>query len=177
MAYDLSQFSIDLHDILREKGTAGLPEVAQKLSALLVNPEFIAQTFSDDDPPGKRVLFHDAASDAYVLAHVQPPNKTGFPHSHGTSWAIYGNVRGFTEMTEWRRINPQTEERQVLEPTANYRLGPGDTRAYQSGMIHSTGQIEKAWVVRVTGTDLDRLPRYHFRPRIDEMVQPAQARA
>lgn len=177
MAYDLTDFSLDLHRILKEKGLDGLPELAKKLSALLVNPEFIADTFDDEMPPGKRVLYHDAASDAYVLAHVQAPNKTGFPHSHGTSWAIYGNVRGFTEMTEWRRLNPETEDRLVLEPSEKYRLGPGDTRAYQSGMIHSTAQVEKAWVVRVTGTDLDKLPRYHFRPRVDEMVVPADVRA
>ena len=30
-------------------------------------------------------------------------------------------------------------------------------------MIHSTAHPEKAWVIRVTGTDLDKLPRYHFR--------------
>ena len=65
----------------------------------------------------------------------------------------------------------------MLEPSEKYRLGPGDTRAYQSGMIHSTAQVEKAWVVRVTGTDLDKLPRYHFRPRVDEMVVPADVRA
>jgi hypothetical protein len=30
-------------------------------------------------------------------------------------------------------------------------------------VIHSTAHPEKAWVIRVTGTDLDALPRYHFR--------------
>ena len=29
-------------------------------------------------------------------------------------------------------------------------------------MIHSTAHPEKAWVIRVTGTDLDALPRYRF---------------
>ena len=41
-------------------------------------------------------------------------------------------------MTEWRRINPETEEQAVLEPVANYSLGPGDTRAYGPGVLHST---------------------------------------
>ena len=31
------------------------------------------------------------------------------------------------------------------------------------GVIHSTEHQQKAWVIRVTGTDLDKLPRYHFR--------------
>jgi hypothetical protein len=29
-------------------------------------------------------------------------------------------------------------------------------------VIHSTAHAKKAWVIRVTGTDLDALPRYRF---------------
>jgi hypothetical protein len=97
-----------------------------------------------------------------VLAHVHEGNKTGKPHSHGSSWAIYGNARASTEMTEWRRTNPEHEEHAVLEAARRYRLGPGDTQAYGPGVIHSTAHPEKAWVIRVTGTDLDHLPRYRF---------------
>ena len=50
----------------------------------------------------------------------------------------------------------------MLEPVANYSLGAGDTRAYGPGVLHSTRHPEKAWVMRVTGTDLDALPRYRF---------------
>ena len=95
-------------------------------------------------------------------AHVQEGNKTGKPHSHGSSWAIYGNAREYTEMTEWRRTNPESEQHAVLQPVSKYRLGPGETKAYGPGVIHSTAHRKKAWVIRVTGTDLDVLPRYHF---------------
>ena len=30
---------------------------------------------------------------------------------------------------------------------------------------------EKAWVIRVTGTDLDAIPRYRFRPKTDKIVE------
>ncbi len=30
------------------------------------------------------------------------------------------------------------------------------------GVIHSISHPKKAWVIRITGTDLDKLPRYHF---------------
>jgi hypothetical protein len=65
-------------------------------------------------------------------------------------------------VTEWRRINPEHEGHAALEAARKYRLGPGETRAYGPGVIHSTAHPEKAWVIRVTGTDLDRLPRYRF---------------
>jgi hypothetical protein len=139
-----------------------LPQIAERLGRLLTNPAFVAATFSDDMPPGRRVLHHDPETDFYVLAHVQEGNKVGKPHSHGSSWAIYGNAREYTEMTEWRRTNPVGEHHTELVATSKYRLGSGQTRAYGPGMIHSTAHPNKAWVIRVTGTDLDALPRYHF---------------
>src|SRR5215470_15061643 len=110
MAYTLDNFCTDAHALLKAKPLAeALPQVAEQLSTLLVNRQFVAETFNDDMPPGKRVLYHDQELDFYVLAHVQEGGKKGKPHSHGSSWAIYGNAKA------------------------------------------------------VTGTDLDKLPRYHFR--------------
>jgi hypothetical protein len=113
--------------------------------------------------PGKRVLFHDKELDFYVLAHVQEGGKKGKAHSHGSSWAIYGNAKAVTDMTEWRRVNLASDEHYELTMSSQYGLGVGQTRAYGPGVIHSTEHKQKAWVIRVTGTDLDKLPRYHFR--------------
>ena len=166
MAYTLDQFCGESHAILKSKPLAGaLPQIADRLAQLLSNPAFVAATFSTDMPPGKRVLHHDPELDFYVLAHVQEGGKTGKPHSHGASWAIYGTARGVTEMTEWRRINGTDEEGAVLEKAKEYALGPGQTQAYGSGVIHSTAHPQKAWVIRVTGTDLDAIPRYRSDPR------------
>jgi predicted metal-dependent enzyme (double-stranded beta helix superfamily) len=171
MAYTLDQFCTDSHAILKANPLdRALPQVAAKLSDLLKNPAFVAETFNQDTPFGKRELYHDPDLDFYVLAHVQEPGKTGKPHSHGTSWAIYGNAWNATEMTEYRRVNPPSEESMVLEPTSKYELNYGDTRAYGPGVMHSTKHANKAWVVRVTGTDLDKLPRYHFR-RQDRILE------
>ena len=50
---------------------------------------------------------------------------------------------------------------------------PGQSRGYGPGMIHSTGHPSKAWVIRVTGTDLDHLPRYHFNRNRDKILETA----
>jgi len=164
MAYTLKQFCDDSHAILKGAPLAdALPKVAERLSQLLNNPAFVAETFSEDTPVGKRELFHDPELDFHVLAHVQEAGKTGKPHSHGTSWAIYGNAKNATGMTEYRRVNPESEDAAVLERASQYELRPGMTRAYGPGVVHSTAHPQKAWVIRVTGTDLDKLPRYHFR--------------
>ena len=173
MAYTLDEFCAESRAILkREALPSALPQIAARLGLLLSNPAFVAATFSDDMPPGRRVLHHDPETDFYVLAHVQAGKKVGKPHSHGSSWAVYGNAREYTEMTEWRRTNPEGEEHVVLEAESMYRLGPGQTKAYGPGVIHSTAHPEKAWVIRVTGTDLDVLPRYHFGKQ-DRMLEKA----
>ena len=125
MAYTLANFCTDLSATLKAKGQSGLPDIAQKLSVLLKNPDFVAETFSESTPIGRRELWHDPETDAYVLAHVQEGGKVGKPHSHGASWAIYGTAGGVTEMTEWRRVNPVQEEGAVLEKTKHYALRPG----------------------------------------------------
>ncbi|HEY7662410.1 MAG TPA: hypothetical protein VH934_04715 [Xanthobacteraceae bacterium] len=173
MAYTLEQFCAETRAILKAGPLAqALPQIADRLSKLLKNPDFVADTFSDDTPVGKRELYHDPETDFYVLAHVQEGGRTGKPHSHGSSWAIYGNARELTEMTEWRRVNPESEAHAELVATSRYAMGPGETRGYGPGVMHSTRHPKKAWVIRVTGTDLDKLPRYHFRKQ-DKILEQA----
>ena len=130
--------------------------------------EFLASNVAKET--GKKILFHDAETDFYVLAHVQDGGKKGTPHSHGESWAIYGNVTNVTRMTEYERVNPPEEEAATLRKTRVYDVGPGETFGYPPGMIHSTEHPQKAWVVRVTGCDLDALPRYRFRKFRDTII-------
>jgi predicted metal-dependent enzyme (double-stranded beta helix superfamily) len=175
MAYDLEQFcaetraTLQSSDALEQK----LARVSETLATLLADPAFVASAFAGDPPPGQRLLYRDAATDFHVLAHVQRGGKSGHPHSHGTSWAIYGSARGFTDMTEWRRVNPESEPQAVLEPASKYRLEEGRTHFYPPHVMHSTAHPEKAWVIRVTGTDLDHLPRFRFDPRRDRIVAHA----
>jgi hypothetical protein len=163
MAYTLDQFCSTTRAALKDRPLQdALPLIAKGLENLIANPAFVSDTFNDDMPPGHRVLYHDAETDFYVLAHVQQANKTGKPHSHGASWAVYGNAREQTEMTEWRRVNAENADHAELVQVSKYRIRPGQTKFYGPGVIHSTAHPEKAWVIRVTGTDLDTLPRYHF---------------
>jgi hypothetical protein len=173
MTVTLEQFCDDMRAILKAKGQKGLPEVADRLKPLLLDEAFVRATWDESMKPGKRVLFHDEETDAYVLAHVQEAGKGGHPHSHGASWAIYGNAKGFTDMTEWRRVNPESEDQAVLEQSDKYRLAPGLTKAYGAGVIHSTAHPERAWVIRITGGDLDQIPRFRFHPKKDRILEKA----
>jgi predicted metal-dependent enzyme (double-stranded beta helix superfamily) len=176
MAYDLEQFCADARATLQSSGALEdkLARISERLAALLANPAFVGSAFAGDPAPGQRLLHRDAETDFHVLAHVQGAGKSGMPHSHGSSWAVYGSARGFTDMTEWRRVNPDTEPQAVLEAASKYRLDEGKTHAYGPHVMHSTAHPENAWVIRVTGTDLDHLPRFRFDPRKDKIVAHAQ---
>ena len=62
--------------------------------------------------------------------------------------------------------------RMRLKGGAPYSLTPGQTRAYGPGVMHSTAHPQTAWVIRVTGTDLDRMPRYQFSKK-DKILERA----
>lgn len=173
MAHTLADFCRNANKSLKSKPLAdALPAIADDLAELLKTPAFVAETFKEDTPEGKRELYHDAETDFYVLAHVQGAGKAGKPHDHGTSWAIYGNARAVTQMTEFKRVNAATADHAELARTEDYGLGPGQTRAFPPGVIHCTSHPQKAWVIRVLGADLDKTPRYHFR-KTDRIVEPA----
>ena len=174
MGYDLNAFCDETRVALKAKPLAeALTDIASALSRLLRNEEFVGATFAGSTTPGKVELYRDPELDFRVLAHVQAEGKTGAPHSHGDSWAVYGNAREVTEMTEYTRVNPADEEAVVLKVSDRYALRPGDTRGYGPGQIHSTAHPRPAWVIRVTGTDLDRLPRFHFKRSRDRMLEEA----
>lgn len=150
-----------------------LPLMAAELGRLLDNPDFVSAAFKPDDDFSKKVLHHDQDTGFYVLAHVHQGPKEGPPHSHGASWAIYGTAMGVTGMKEWQRVNPETEEAVALQMASHYELRKGQTRAYGPQLIHSTIHPAKAWVIRVTGSNLDVEPRYRFSKKRDRIVEPA----
>jgi hypothetical protein len=112
------RFTAELVATLKARGVSGLSDIAEMLRPLLRDPALAAFAFPDESVR-KRVLFHDEETDVYVLAHIHEAGKRGRPHSHGASWAVYGNVTGVTEMTEWRRSNPESEPHAVLEPVSH----------------------------------------------------------
>ncbi len=170
MSPHLDTFCGDSRRLLQSQAIEiALPKIAQGLAALLAAPDFVAATFDEQMPAGKRELYLDHDRGFRVLAHVQPAGKSGAPHDHGASWAVYGNARGRTEMTEYRRVNAPDEAHAVLVVGERYSLDTGQTRAYPSGTIHATAHPEKAWVIRVTGCDLDSIERYRFRKALDRI--------
>jgi predicted metal-dependent enzyme (double-stranded beta helix superfamily) len=161
MAYGLDQFIADCKATLtRDPGPAGRQQVLQNLERLLKNEDFVAEYCGDDQPTGIKVLYEDPTLGFQVLSHVMGKARVSPPHDHGKSWAIYGQAKQYTDMTEWQREDDGSDpNRAKLKPIKTYRLNPGQAGIYQDGAIHSIDYPDNARFVRVTGTDLDKIER------------------
>jgi predicted metal-dependent enzyme (double-stranded beta helix superfamily) len=161
-SYDLEQFVGDCRAILaRDGGPHGREEVRIRLERLLGEPDFIRQYCGDDAPKGLKLLYEDKDLGFQILAHINDKARVSPPHDHGASWAIYGQAAKYTDMTEWERVEPASDGA-TLRPIKKYRLNPGQAGIYQDGAIHSIDYPDRARFIRVTGTNLDNIPRVRF---------------
>jgi hypothetical protein len=179
MAYDLDQFIADCRATLkRDPGPAGRETVRLNLERLLANQDFIKAYCGDDQPRGLKLLYEDKDLGFQVLAHINDKARVSPPHDHGHSWAIYGQATKYTDMIEWEREDDGADPNHAkLKPVKKYRLNPGHAGIYQDGKIHSIDYPDYARFVRVTGTDLDAIPRVRFDLATGEIHQmtPQQA--
>lgn len=176
MAYTLDQFCAEARAALKaDPGHAGREAVRQALEKLLANKEFVEATFPSDDLPPVRELYKDPDLGFLVLAHWSPSGgRRGPPHSHGKSWAAYGQAKGVTEMTVWRRkdagAGPGPAE---IEVAQEFALNEGQAGLFDDGAIHSTKHDLPTALIRVTGCDLDTIPRLRFDPDKKQAIQMA----
>ena len=179
MAYDLDQFIADCRSTLqRDPSPAGREQVRVKLEQLLANPDFIKEYCGDDQPRGLKLLYEDKDLGFQVLAHINDKARVSPPHDHGASWAIYGQATKYTDMVEWdREDNGADPDHAKLKPVKKYRLTPGKAGIYQDGKIHSIDYPDYARFIRVTGTNLDAIPRVAFNLETGKVNQmtPQQA--
>lgn len=173
MAYTLEAFIADCKSSLsRDPGPAGREQVRADLERLLANPDFIKAYCGDDQPKGVKVLYEDEKLGFQVLAHIMGQARVSPPHDHGASWAIYGQATQYTDMIEWdREDNGADAKHAKLKPAQKYRLTPGKAGIYQNGRIHSIDYPDFARFIRVTGTDLDKIPRIKVDMKTGEVAQ------
>jgi len=162
MTYTLEQFVSDTTAILsRDPGPAGRERVRQGLEKLLANADFTDDVKALDIPEGAHVLHKDKALGYLILAHVSRGDHGSTPHNHGASWAIYGQITDYTDMTEWVRSDGAAGQAELKVARA-YRLTPGQAGIYQNGAIHSVENPPGSRIIRITGTDLDKIDRDRF---------------
>ncbi len=164
MSYDLDQFCQDSRAALAaEPGRDGRDKVRRNLERLLTDPDFLAAELGPDQAVGRRTLYEDPDMGFVVLAYVTDEGHKSPPHDHGTSWAIYGQATDYTDMTEFDRLDGGAGAGAAkLEQIKHYRLDPGMAGLYDGAEIHAIDYPAGARFVRVTGADLDHVPRLRY---------------
>ncbi len=105
MGYTLDQYSADCRAaLLKDPGPAGRERVRQYTEKACTDPEFVAKYLGPDAEAERKVLYEDPDLHFCILAHVYKGAKNSSPHDHGPSWAIYSQVAGVTEMTDWKLV-------------------------------------------------------------------------
>lgn len=167
MPYTLSQMADDLRAELRARLAR---DCADALCAIvgraLVDPAFVERHLPDRAPGQhpREVLYEDPELGFCICGHVHDGAAVTGPHDHGSSWAIYGQADGVTEMTDWKIVRPGTGDAPALvEPVRTYRLAPGDAHFYDVGDVHSPRREAPTRLVRVEGANLDRITRSNIK--------------
>jgi hypothetical protein len=172
MAYTLEDFSADCHRILKaHPGADGRDQVRRKLEQLLMEDEFIDAYCGPDATGGANVLYEDAELGFQILSHVMDKEHVGGVHDHGDSWAIYGQAVGHTDMTEWKRTDDgSVDGKATVEKDNEYRLERGQAGIFANHAIHSIGYPAGSRFIRLTGVDLETIPRGRYDVAAGTMV-------
>jgi len=160
MAYTLEQFANTCHRLLADNaGVVGRQKVCDLVETVLRDEAFLAR-YLGDGVGERKILFEDPELGFCILAHVYDGARQSKPHDHGPSWAIYGQARGETHMSDYALIEPAGEEKPgKVRHLRTYKLVPGMAHLYNEGDLHSPRRDGPTRLIRIEGTNMDKVRR------------------
>jgi hypothetical protein len=168
MSYTLDALAGDIRRELSRGAPAAKEAVCQHVSRALTDREFLATHLKDRpaDSHPREILYEDPDLGFCICAHVYHGKAIGSPHDHGSSWAIYGQATGVTEMTEWKIVEKgEAGTPTLVEPVRTYLMHPGDVQFYDVGMVHSPKREAPVKLIRIEGANLDRVKRSNIKAK------------
>lgn len=165
MTHTLPGFAARIRDILQaDHSPAGREAVAALLRDALRDRVFVESLF-DARSPKRKVVHEDPQLGFCVLAHRYTDARQGPPHDHGPSWAIYGQADGETVMSDWQPVAPAAPGKPgKARKLREYTLRPGDAKVYNEGEVHAPSRSGPNRLVRIEGTNLERVARGRYEP-------------
>lgn len=163
MTITLEDLAGDIRTVLlNDQSAAGKERICAIVSKALRDEAFIAEHLPDRAPgePPRAVLFEDPDLGFCICGHVYEGPAGGSPHDHGSSWAIYGQATGTTEMTDWDIVTQGSADKPTLvKPARVYTLEPGDAYFYDVHAVHSPNRTGPTRLIRIEGANLDHVQR------------------
>jgi len=163
MARTIEQFAAAAHDILKlQPNAAGRNKVCALLQEYLQDAAFVS-SYLKDETPERKVLYEDPDLGFCVLAHHYRGAKESAPHDHGPYWAIYGQARGETEMSDYQMMEPAGPDKTgKVRKLRTYKLMPGMAHVYNEGDLHSPKRVDSTMLIRIEGVNMEKVKRYKF---------------
>ena len=161
MSYTLDIFASDMKKVLSRGQTPAQLEESRKLvEKALKDREFVNDYLGDSAEGERKIVYEDPDLGFCILTHVYKGAKTGNPHDHGPSWAIYGQAFGETQMTEYDIVEPpQGDKPGKVKERETYKMVPGDARVYQVGEVHCPKRESETRLIRIEGMNMNGVKR------------------
>jgi hypothetical protein len=163
MAYTLEQFAAQCHRLLAaEPGPKGRQKVCELLKDALKDEAFVAKHIPDGTPE-RKIIYEDPELGFCILAHAYDGKKTSAPHDHGPSWAIYGQAKGETHMSDYALFEAAAPDKPgKVRHVRTYKLTPGMAYLYNEGDLHAPRRDGPTRLIRLEGTNMDKVKRLKF---------------
>ena len=161
MPYSLEQLATDIKATLKKApGTAGREQICGLVSKACLDKDFVAKHLTAENCNPRKVLYEDPELGFCICGHVNGDKAVGKPHDHGSSWAIYGQAVGMTEMTDWKIVKKgDAASPSLVEPVRTYEMKAGDVKLYDVNVVHSPNRQQPTKLVRIEGANLDHVKR------------------
>lgn len=165
MGYTVEAFASQCREILKaENNPTGRSKVCDVLQKVLKDEEFVAANFTESTPE-RKILYEDPDLGFCILAHNYKGPKDSPPHDHGPSWAIYGQAKGETSMSDWELLEPASADKPgKVRKKGSYKLTPGVAHVYNEGDLHSPSRTDSTQLIRIEGTNMEKVKRFKFEP-------------
>jgi hypothetical protein len=164
MEFTLDSFASECRRILKaDPGPAGRDKVRAVVQEVLKDEKFLG-TYLNENTPDRQVIYEDPELGFCICAHLNRDAKEANPHDHGSSWAIYGQAFGETEMSDWEVIEPASEDKPGKVRRARvYVLKPGMAHIYNEGDVHSPKRVTTTGLIRIEGKNTQKMKRLAYK--------------
>ena len=164
MGFTLDTFASECRRILKaDPSPVGRGRVRDLVQEVLKDETFVA-TYLNESTPDRQVIYEDPELGFCICAHLNRDAREANPHDHGSSWAIYGQAFGETEMSDWEIIEPAADGKPGKVRRARvYSLKPGMAHIYNEGDVHSPKREGTTGLIRIEGKNTEKMKRLAYR--------------
>jgi hypothetical protein len=164
MEYTIETFAAECQHILKADPTAAGREKLRLLVEDVLKDKNFTGKYINERTPERQVIYEDADLGFCICAHMSHGAKEANPHDHGSSWAIYGQALGETEMSDWEVLEkPQDGQPGKVRRARVYSLKPGMAHVYNEGDVHSPRRESTTGLIRIEGKNTQKMTRSPYK--------------